>query len=393
LFYATWVYPVGLRHDPFVCDAARSRAKQWSEHVDVLASVHLGIRCDTTATTFEVTGIAERFEETMTGIQPVLSDTSLDASRMTEDVERTLQTRSRLREDPFSRAHAFHEYALRREASVDRWMPSDAQLQHAPVERFEQALSTMTATDPYVLYAGPDPKRFAELLAAPTGADAPLEATTLQLPERPTVYLLGAADAPPEAYVSVVRTAVDDPTGTLASALDRAPPPGLAQARNASVVVSNPTLFHFVAQKLPAHVWVYGGPPDALLDVVDAALEDLSHLSPADDMQTLRPRLEDEYRLGRVPDGRIPDVVLWWGPGQTVDPRMQRWAAIGSLDDTRLAAYFEAVGRQPAIVSVVADPAALDRARLERWGRVVELEPADFLRDVAMSDTKVPGPR
>jgi serine/threonine protein kinase/predicted Zn-dependent peptidase len=394
LFYATWVVPVGVRHDPFVCDAVRYRADSWIEQVDAFASAHLGITCGTTTTTFELSGVAERFDEIMAGVSSVLSETSLDVARLPAQVERTIAIREQRRTDPIATADAFHAFALRRDASLDRWMPSDEELRQAPIERFERALTVLTAPDPHILYAGPRPERLASVVPAATGIAAQLEPFTLDPPDGSTVYLLSSPrGGRVEARLSIIRSNIVDRTGTLADAFGAGPPPGLAAARREFVKISQPTVFHFVAHDRPAHVWFYSGPPRGVLDVVQAAIEELREASPAERMATLRPRLEDKIRLGHVPNGRIPDVVLGWGSAKTVDPRMEQWASIGRLDDADLAAYTQAISQQPVIVSVVAAPADIDRRSLEAWGTLEEPGPADFLRDTYMTDTRVPGPR
>ncbi|MBC8072821.1 MAG: insulinase family protein, partial [Deltaproteobacteria bacterium] len=120
LAIASWVLPVGVDHDPFVCDAVRAR--MWAVRIP---GVDFDAYCTNDLVWVDVVASAERFEREATFVFDWLERGMPSDSEIREYIERTLQSRASRRMSTAWREPAFHAWALRGEHGIDAHMPSD----------------------------------------------------------------------------------------------------------------------------------------------------------------------------------------------------------------------------------------------------------------------------
>jgi serine/threonine protein kinase/predicted Zn-dependent peptidase len=390
LFHLAWVHPIGTRDEPFACDALRFRTAIWLEDLPSLAAARLQVRCGAQATTLELEGIDDRFDEIMADLRALVPRSGLDAERVSELRRDTIAARRRLRDDPVVLADALHAWAVRREASVDRWMPSDAELGRASVDRLEQALGSLTASDPAILYAGPRPHEVARMLSPPRGGAGPssFASAPVDPPAESTVYVLdrpGVEVAAAQLHLFRAGSSASDEA--VAQLFDGIPAPGGGHARRGRMNFWALPPRDTSMSTLVTHGWGYRGNHDVIADVLATAATELRSGAPIERMVEYQGDVEAMVRLARLPDARVPHHVLTWGPDRAIDPRMERWVALGRTGEAAMAAYVERVSKQPIVVSIVGDLAQLDRRRLATIGKVVVVDAETVIRDVGSSDS------
>ncbi|MFO0635628.1 MAG: protein kinase [Nannocystaceae bacterium] len=163
LFRLTWVYPVGVREDPWACDAIKPRLRQAP-----IPGVEIFTLCTLEDTLLRDPRLRRAARATPAAADDAAAHAGAHAGRRAR-VQRLLG-----RAAPRDAARARHAgrgrggvgAAGRRRA--DRWLPSDAQLAAGAAEvlRAEAALMDL---DPDVLYAGPRPRPALAALPSPTG--------------------------------------------------------------------------------------------------------------------------------------------------------------------------------------------------------------------------------
>ncbi len=380
LFWVDLVYPVGVLHDPFVCDAARLRAHRWQED-GALAELDLEVWCAADTTTIALSGVADTFDRTWDQLWKHLDQTTLPESMVKEVVADTVHRRRENRRVPHRLEDALIDYVREGEAGLQQHMPSDEDLLSASPSRFETSLRLLAGTTPDVAYAGPNPERLREQLPAARGVrPGPVQLSASEREEH-TFYVL---DFPGTERVNaqfIMPWIVDTPLdATLVDIFEEEPGPGFRDAPKFGAVPYASGADGFDGLIRPPYAWGLEVSHDGLADLLALAVEDYVAGPESRWFERARARVETSYRHHRFLGIEIPRYVLRWPEG--VEPRLGRWSQLGRATAEMLEEYARRISARSLAVSMVGDVSRLDMDKLEALGRVVIVQPEQVLRDV-----------
>jgi serine/threonine protein kinase/predicted Zn-dependent peptidase len=387
LAIASWVVPVGVDDDAFVCDAMRARV--WAVRIP---GIDFDAYCTNDFVWVDVVAPAARFEREASFVFEWLEHGIPSDSEIHDYIERTLQTRASRRMSTAWREPTFHAWALRGEHGIDANMPDDDTLRRRGAKELPASLARLTEHAADLLYVGPAGARIRALVPPGAGREASprVSAKLRALPggSRDRVFVLHD----PTREDAVVRVALPwpdlDPRTSLAAEIH-------AQAVSDGLTGGPPTL----APRWGGGVWwttrhplattaSYACAHDEVLLATRTAIELVRRELPPEQLAAAQQRLEIGFRALRTPIERVPETVrLWETPG--TDPRVAQWLALPSLEYADLGAYYDAVAEQPVVISIVGDAEHIDLRALASIGELTRVELAamdGILRDPEGSD-------
>ncbi|HWB79174.1 MAG TPA: insulinase family protein, partial [Nannocystaceae bacterium] len=387
LAMASWVIPVGVDDDPFVCDAVRAR--MWAVHIP---GIDFDAYCTNDLVWIDVVAPAARFEREATFVFDWLERGMPSESEIHDYIERALQTRVARRGSTAWREPAFQSWALRGDHGIDAHMPDDETLVRRGPTELPATLRRLSTRAPDVLYVGPGAAKIRALVPTSEGKPAAprVSAKLRELPRkgRDRVYVLHdptREDA--EIMVSVAWPDLDA-RGTLA-----------AQIHAESVAEARTTGAPSLAPRWPSTPWWITTHPLATSasyacahDEVELAIRTALGLVrtelPEADLPVAQRRLEIQFRAERTPIHRVPETVrLWETPG--TDPRVAQWLALPSLEYEDMRSYYGIIRDTPAIIAIVGNVEKMDLRALESLGEVTRVpldELSRIFRDPEGSD-------
>jgi predicted Ser/Thr protein kinase len=382
LFRLQWTVPIGVDHDPWVCDAMRAKAAAAE-----LPGLELTPWCSTSETGVRVVGPAHSWPAAWPTISAWLTSAELDADAVREHVENGLRDRAALRSNPGVRVLSQYTWAVRGEHAFDARVPDDATLRARGAREIPRALAELGAVQPDLWFAGPDPDalQMEPGAAAPHGrARAPLRTRTV---DRPLVALFDEPGRESvEVWVATPSRARDVKEELVALAYNY-----LHSDEGQSGTLMPSFMPHWYGPEpswVPIiHAFVYRGLPYAqATDGIEAGLAELRLVPTQRAFEFARGALENDFRWYRVPKSRIPEHVARWRDPSRGDPRIEQWQHLPSLSYETFTAYATALGAQPAIIGVIADLSRLDRDALARYGTIVQPD-HDIVRDPGLADS------
>ncbi|HET6585812.1 MAG TPA: insulinase family protein, partial [Nannocystaceae bacterium] len=384
LAFASWVYPVGVDDDPFVCDAVRAR--MWAVRIP---GVDFDSYCTNDLVWVDLVASSERFDREAAFVFDWLERGMPSESELRDYIARALQSRVARRNSAAWRESAFHAWALRGEHGIDAHMPSDSELRRGGPAALQSSLRALQGHAADLLYVGPSVDRIRELVPPTKGRPAKPRATPrIRTGKRDLVFVLHDPARDGAEVIAALPWPDLDPRTALAASIH-------SQTVADGVSSGPPTL----QPRFPGGVWFATEHPLATKasyacaneDVelaVRTAVELLRRHAPESDFASGHRKLEVEFRSLRTPIHRVPErALLWATPG--TDPRVAQWLALPSLEYEDLRHYYAAIAHEPVIVSIVANADRLDLTALAAFGDVVRVELADLddmLRDPEASD-------
>ncbi len=379
LYWVDIGYPVGVQHDPYVCDAARYRARAWLDS-GALPGVEIETWCTADTTNFTIIGVADSFEETWTELWKRLDDTALPPELVKERVASTLRERASARQVPYRVKLAMSTFVWPGQRGLQRSMPSDKALAAAAPARFEESLRRLAKTTPDIAFSGPDPAQLKTGLPEPRGPRPPSSVKPPVPLAEHTFYVLDV----PEFDRSEARFLADwiDDTARdqlLADLYVRQPGPAFDDSRSMEAVAFSP-VGGVNGLIRPGFTWAIGASHEGMVEMLDLALRDYVDGPPASRYASARARVETSYRHQRYRRIEVPRFVQTWSANS--DPRLARWNELGRMKPEAFAEYALRMGKRPLSVALLCDVSKTDLRRLRALGRVVTVSLEEALRNV-----------
>jgi hypothetical protein len=378
LAFASWVYPVGVDADPWVCDAVKARVRAVR-----IPGIDFDSYCAPDFVWVDLVASAALFDREAAFAFDWLERGMPSETEIAESIERRLQLRESRRVSAVWREPFFHNWALRGEHGIDAKMPSDDELRRRGPQELPASLRRLSAHAADLLYVGPSAARIREMAPPSRGTPAaPRTAAKIRTIARDSVFLLHD----PSREGAEIRVALPwpdlDPRTSLAAQIH-------ALTVSDGVASGPPTL----APRFGGGVWWATHPlatrasyaaSDAEVELaIETAIGLLRRQVSADEFAAAKRKLEVGFRAERTLVHRVPEAVwLWETPG--TDPRVAQWLALPSLEHEDMRNYYGAIAKAPIYVSIIANADELDLTALERFGelRRVELRELDaLLRD------------
>lgn len=378
LYWIDIGFPVGVRQDPYVCDAARYRARKWLD-AGVLPGVEVETWCTAETTNISITGVSDAFDPTWTELWERLDDTSLPPEFLKARVEDTLRERVGGRRVPHRLKVAMSGYAWHAEQGLSHHMPSDEELAAAPAARFEESLRRLSASTPDIAFSGPNAEQLRAGLPTARGARPALPSEPATPLTEHTFYVidvpgLGRAEARLVAdWIS--DTARDQ---LLADLYVKQPGPAFDDARGNGAIAFAPGL-GLNAVVSPGFTWGFESGSGVIVDMLALALEDYIDGPDPARYAKARSKIETNYRHQRYTRIEIPRFVQMWS-GDT-DPRLGRWNELGRIKPDAFAEYALRMGKRPLSIALLCDVSETDLVALEALGKVVRVSVDDVLRN------------
>ncbi len=379
LFWIDIGFPIGVRQDPYICDAARYRARKWLDS-GVLSGVELETWCTPDTTNVSVVGVSDAFESSWAELWERLDDTSLPAEFVNARVGDTLRERTAARGVPQRLKIAMSGFAWHGRSGLAHHMPNDEDLAAASATRFEQSLQRLAASTPDILFSGPHPETLRAGLPAPREPrppsplepSAPLTAHTFYVIDVPG---LDSAEARLVAQW-ISETARDQ---LLADMYVKQPGPAFDDAHGEGAVAFAPGL-GVNAVLTPGFTWGFESSHEGIVDMLKLALEDYVDGPDPSHYAKARSQVETNYRYQRYTRIEIPRFVQMWSTD--TDPRLGRWNELGRIKPEAFAAYALRMGQQPLSISLLCDVSKTDLRALQTLGNVVRVSVDEVLRNV-----------
>ncbi len=384
LAFASWVYPVGVDEDPFVCDAVRARMRSVR-----IPGVDFDSYCTNDFVWVDLVAPTDRFDREAAFVFDWLERGMPSESEIAEYIERALQSRASRRHSTVWREPFFHAWALRGDRGIDANMASDDELRRRGAKELPASLRRLSDHAADLLYVGPSAARMREIVPPTDGRPAgPRQSPKTRELARDTVFVLHD----PTRDGAVVRAALPwpdlDPRTQLAAEIHE-------QAVGDAVASGPPTL----APRFGGNVWwatahplatraSYACENDDVALAVRTAVGVLREQVAPDELAADKRELEIGFRAYRTLVSRVPETALLWDSPMT-DPRVAQWLALPSLEHEDMRNYYAIVAKTPMVVSIIANADALDLEALAAFGDVVRIELSaldDLLRDPEGSD-------
>ena len=385
LFWVDLEFPVGVRDDPFLCDAMWTRAALWSQLVE-MAQLELDLWCAPDSTTIALSGVASAFDASWAELWRRIDETALPEDVIRREVDATLRERAHGRTVPRLLVAGAGEYAAHGRRGLAHFMPTDEALRSATAGQFEESLRRLAASTPDIAYAGPEPDRLLASLPPPRGqrAEPPSEATKVSeqppLPDRPTVYVI---DVPglerAEAHLFVDWARATPREALLADLYFAQPGPAFDSTLGKDVTAFFAPTDGVNGIEPTSYVWAFEAQHADIVDLIVRATDAYTEGPPAKDYERARTEVESAYRNDRFTRIEIPRYVLTWT--EPVDPRLAQWSELGRVTPEVFADYAKRQGTRPLNVTLVCDLSRVDLRPLEKVGRVVTLSPEDAVRN------------
>lgn len=379
LYWVDIGFPLGVKHDPYVCDAARYRARAWLDS-GALPGVEIETWCTADTTNFTIVGVADSFEATWAEVWKRLDDTSLPPELVKERVTSTLRERASARQVPYRIKLAMSGFLAHGRRGLQHSMPSDAELAAADPARFEQSLRRLAQTTPDIAFSGPDPGRLQTGLPEPR-APRPLSSVKPLAPlDEHTFYVLDV----PEFDRADARFLADwaDDTARdqlLADLYVRQPGPAFDDSRAMGAVAFSP-VGGVNGLIRPSFTWAIGASHEGIVEILEVALQDYIDGPNASRYASARTRVETSYRHQRYRKIEVPRFVQTWS--STSDPRLARWNELGRMKPEAFAEYALRMGKRPLAIALMCDVSKTDLRPLRALGRVVTVSLEEALRNV-----------
>jgi predicted Zn-dependent peptidase len=380
LFHLAWVYPVGTSEDPWACDALRGRMR-----LAPITGAQIDVFCTTTDTRYEIVAAADRFAEVMPPLVKWFGEGTLERAEAQELAGTFADMRVEIREQPFLHATAAEFFGLLGESALNVQLPNDAELRKHGGAEMIAGFERMRGYAVDVLYAGPDPDALHAMLPAQSGETkgGPYERRYRET-EGPEILLIES----PQPDVSVRASLpwlADSPRTQLAAAMHRE----LARdAEHAAPLPPDPDGLGYSVGFSPGPPIAIGigfhVPPADVPKAIETALSALRARPNRTTFAAAHDRLETAFRVHRTAPAKITDLVYSWGRDAT-DPRVAQWLALPSLSYDDVMAYYEAIDRLTPVVVVAGDVSSIDTAALERFGKIVRVDPTVVIRDPMIS--------
>lgn len=379
LYWIDIGFPVGVRHDPYVCDAARYRTRKWLDS-GVLPGVEIETWCTADTTNISVTGVSDSFAPMWAELWKRLNDSSLPPTFVQARVEETLRGRAMARAVPHRLKVAMSMFAWHGERGLQHHMPSDDELAGVPATRFEESLQRLAASTPDIAFSGPNPEALRSGLPAPQG---PRAAASGELPPPLTEHTFYVIDVPgiggAEArFITpwLTETAKDQ---LLADLYVKQPGPAFDDARGKGAVAFAPGL-GVNAVVSPGFTWGFESSHEGIVEMLSLALDDYVDGPDPSRYAVARSKIETNYRHQRYTRIEIPRFVQMW-TGDT-DPRLGRWNELGRIKPGAFADYALRMGKQPLSIALLCDASKTDLRTLEGLGSVIRVSVDEVLRNV-----------
>ncbi len=383
----SWVIPVGVDDDPFVCDAVRAR--MWAVRIP---GIDFDAYCTNDLVWIDVVAPADRFAREATFVFDWLERGMPSDGEIREYIARALQNRVARRGAMTWREPAFRSWALRGEHGIDAHMPDDETLRRRGPQELPASLRRLTGHAADVIYVGPDVAKIRALVPPSDGAPAGprVSAKVRELPRggKNRIFVL------------------HDPTRDGSEVHVQVPWPDLDARGSLAAEIHAQWVYERRTEQASTLVPRYGSTPwwttshplatSAAYSCTHAevelatrtALELVRHELPEAELAAAQRRLEIRFRALRTPIHRVPETArLWETP--TTDPRVAQWLALPSLEYADMRGYYELIAERPAIIAIVGDAEAMDLRALAELGEVTRVELAELatiLRDPEGSD-------
>jgi predicted Zn-dependent peptidase len=120
-----------------------------------------------------------------------------------------------------------------------------------------------------------------------------------------------------------------------------------------------------------------GTQADKTADACEVLLQIVKEMPAADTRcANVSKSLDESFRTGRTPFRLVPGAVLAWRrQGIDSDPRPRQWERIRGIRLEDLVAFASRWKGAPYTLTIVGDTSKFDRARLQQFGEVIELQP------------------
>ncbi|MEM6293463.1 MAG: protein kinase [Myxococcota bacterium] len=380
LFWADIVYPVGVAHDPFVCDATRMRAQAWLD-AGALAQLKVESWCTADSTTIAISGVADAFEPMWAELWTRLNETTLDPTLVTEEVSSMLRARADGRSVPYRLKVAGSTYAWHGQRGLQHHMPDDATLRATTAARFEQSLATLSSVTPDIAYAGPNAKALRSNLPDAFGP-RPAPLPEVSAPSEHTIYVVDTPELEQAEARLMAKWLHDTPADTLAADLyNLQPGPGFDPLSQRGVVAFAPTSRSTSGMLRSGFTWGYGAPHEDIAGILGEALDAYAQGPSPSRYAAARARMETNARHHRYTRIEIPRFVQMWE--DAIDPRLERWTELARMTPEAFADYVARQGAVPLSMVLFCDLKKTDMAALDALARVVVVPREDLVRNVA----------
>ncbi|MBV1857543.1 MAG: protein kinase [Nannocystaceae bacterium] len=379
LYWIDIGFPVGVRQDPYVCDAARYRARTWLDS-GALPGVEIETWCTADTTNISVTGVSDSFGPMWAELWERLDDSSLPPDFVKAQVVDTLRERAVARGIPHRLKVAMSTFAWHAERGLQHHMPSDDELAGTSPARFEESLRRLAASTPDIAFSGPNPEQLRRGLPSPRGPRPHASHESPALLTEHTFYVidvpgLGGAEARLQAQW-VSGTAREQ---LLADLYVKQPGPAFDAARGEGAVAFAPGL-GVNAVVSPGFTWGFEASHEGIVDMLKLALEDYVDGPDPSRYGPARAKVETNYRHQRYTRIEIPRFVqMWSGDG---DPRLARWNELGRMKPEVFTEYALKMGKQPLSIALLCDVSKTDVRSLEGLGKVIRVSLDEVLRNV-----------
>jgi len=384
LAFASWVYPVGVDDDPYVCDAVRARMRAVR-----IPGVDFDTYCTNEFVWVDLVASSARFDREAAFVFDWLERGMPSESEIEEYIERALQSRASRRASAVWREPFFHAWALRGEHGIDANMATDDELRRRGAKELPASLRRLSEHAADLLYVGPSADRIGQIAPPTRGRPAsPRSPARTRVAKGDMVFVLHD----PARVDAEVRAALPwpdlDPRTALAAEIHlQTVSDGVSSAPSVLEPRFGGGVWWATPHPLATRATFACANGDVEL-AVRTATGLLRRQVAEDAFAAEKRKLEVGFRSYRALVSRVPETaLLWQTPG--TDPRVAQWLALPSLEHEDMRSYYAAVAKTPMIVSIIANADELDWAVLASFGEVVRVELDELeklLRDPEGSD-------
>jgi predicted Zn-dependent peptidase len=340
-----------------------------------------------------IQGLESRLEESLDLLRRHFAEpTGAGQEDLDALVARTVEARAKQKIQPQVISRALNQFALRGKESDSLSQPRNETLRSWKAEELLDAARSIWGWKRTALYVGTrSADEVASLLAvAPPGGgeakDPPArKPVAYVVPERPRVLLVPKQAAqsqvglffPDGVYdreaVPMHRFYGEYMGGSMGSVVFQE----IRESR--SLAYSAGSAYREGAWAGDANYFLgaLGTQTDKTIEAADVLLRIIREMPASDARRANVSRsLDEAYRTGRTPFRLVPGTVHGWRrQGIESDPRPRHWERIRGIGLEELTAFAARWKNAPYTLTIVGDTSRFDRASLEKFGEVIEMNP------------------
>jgi predicted Zn-dependent peptidase len=344
-------------------------------------------------TSISVEGLESRLEESLALLhEHFQAPTGAGQEDLDLLVARTIEARAKQKIQPPVVARALTQYALRGADSDSLVQPRNEELKTWKAEDLLASARSVWGLRRTVLYVGTrSAEEFAKVLgSSPLGSGEvkdvpPRKPVTYVVPEKPRVLLVSKQAAQSQVGLYFPDGTYDRESVPLHRFYDEYMGGSMGSVvfqeirESRSLAYSAGSAYRDAGWKGDSNLFLgaLGTQADKTLEASEVLLQIVKEMPAAEARKAnVSKSLDEGYRTGRTPFRAIPGSVLSWRrQGIDSDPRPWNWERVRNVKLEDLVAFAARWKTVPYTLTIVGDTSRFDRAKLESFGEVVEMQP------------------